>query len=67
MADNEARPDILVLQIVAASKLGATTTHVLQILRDLRSRHFFGLLKQRDSYILNEFRRLVIPGCGEDR
>jgi len=67
MADNETRTGILALQIVAASKPGAATTHVLQILRVPRSRHFFGLVTQRAFYILDEFRSLVIPSCGEDR
>jgi hypothetical protein len=67
MANNEIRPDILVLQIVAATKPGATITNVLQILRVLCSRHFFGLVTQSDSYILDGFRSLVIPSCGEDR
>jgi glycosyltransferase involved in cell wall biosynthesis len=66
MADNAARHDIRVLQIVADGSPGGGTTHVLQILRGLRGKCSFGLVTQRDSYMLDEARSLGIPSFGVD-
>jgi glycosyltransferase involved in cell wall biosynthesis len=66
MAENAVRHDIRVLQIVADGSPGGGTTHVLQILRGLRNRCSFGLVTQRDSYMLDEARSLGIPSFGVD-
>ena len=53
-----------VLQVIADGSPGGGTTHVLQILRGLSSQCYFGLITQKDSYLLNEARALGIPCAG---
>jgi glycosyltransferase involved in cell wall biosynthesis len=53
-----------VLQIVADGNPGGGTTHVLQILRGLRSTHSMGLITQSQSYLFHQAKELDIPSYG---
>src|SRR5713101_7054966 len=53
-----------VLEIIADGDPGGGTTHVLQILRGLRSTHSIGLITQSQSYLLHQAEALDIPGYG---
>lgn len=53
-----------VLEIVADGNPGGGTTHVLQILRGLRSTHSMGLITQSQSYLFHQAKELDIPSYG---
>jgi glycosyltransferase involved in cell wall biosynthesis len=53
-----------VLEIVSDGDPGGGTTHVLQILRGLRSTHSIGLITQSQSYLLHQAEALDIPAYG---
>lgn len=53
-----------VLEIIADGDPGGGTTHVLQILRGLRSTHSIALITQRQSYLLHQAEALDIPAYG---
>src|SRR5262245_8068336 len=53
-----------VLEIVADGNPGGGTTHVLQILRGLRSTHSMGLITQSQSYLFHQANELDIPSYG---
>jgi glycosyltransferase involved in cell wall biosynthesis len=58
------REETRVLEVVADGNPGGGTTHVLQVLRGLRSMFSLGLVTQHDSYLLNEARKLGITCFG---
>src|SRR5918997_4561685 len=66
MNANESPHELQVLQMVADGSPGGGTAHVLQILRGLRATCSFGLVTQKDSYMLEETRSMGIPSFGVD-